>query len=639
MAGIFSFLSGLGSVLGIIFIIILLMLVGFWIWMLVDAIIKRFNNKILWILLIIILGPLGSLLYLIIGRAKIDNATNSIVNTGNITNRIPMPNNNGIPKLNTNVNATIDLKKENFMKGKETLQNEKPIFKIEQPTLINLPETQDIMTLNIKYPLISPYSYAHIHWDQQNTELVYEIKEPQLTERENEILQILEDGIKELINLSFISVKNKETVLIYLEKNIKVLLTELSIDLSMDSYLKIMYYIYRDFVGLNELEPLMNDYFIEDVECNGLNTPVYIVHRKYRNIRTNLIYTEIHKMASFVEKLAQKCGRYVSYAEPVLDGSLPDKSRVNATYSEDITTRGPTFSIRKFTSTPWSPIDLMAKGTVSAEILSYIWMLTEYENSYMVVGGTGSGKTSFINICAFFIPPQARIVTIEDTRELQLEHENWLPSVARSGVGLTNLVGQRYGEVSLFDLLRASFRQRPDYIIVGEVRGKEAFILFQAMASGHPGMATMHAESVSTLIKRLETEPINLSGSLIETLASVIVMSQTRIKGKEVRKVSSVDEIIQVREGLGGEVINNVFKWDPQKDIFNFNPNSKVFSNIATQYGFTKEQVSNEFKIRTLLIKELYKRKITSFKLVQKIIHEYYKSPNTVLSKFGLRKQ
>ena len=187
----------------------------------------------------------------------------------------------------------------------------------------------------------------------------------------------------------------------------------------------------------------------------------------------------------------------------------------------------------------------------------------------------------------------------------------------------------------MFDLLRASFRQRPDYIIVGEVRGKEAFVLFQAFASGHPGMATMHAESVNTLVKRLETSPIDLSPSLIETLAAVVVMSQTKIKGKEVRKVSSIDEIIEVKEN-GSAIINTVFKWDPRTDTFSFNQKSKVFENIATHYGFTNEQVLNEFKIRSRLIREMFKKGIIGFKEVQSIVHEYYKAPESVLKRFGI---
>src|SRR3989338_8758283 len=273
------------------------------------------------------------------------------------------------------------------------VQVEKPIFKLEANEGIpNLPESKDPTQLNVRYPLIPPYAFAHVHWDAANTELVYEIEEPVLTAKEQEVLITLEEGIKELINLSFISVNNKEIVMLYLEKNIRILLTELAIDLTLDSYLKIMYYIYRDFVGLNELEPLMNDYFIEDIECNGLNSPVYVVHRKYRNIKTSLVYKDIHGLASFVEKLAQKCGKYVSYAEPLLDGSMPDGSRLNATYSTDVSSKGPTYTLRKFTKEPWSPLQLVQKGTVTAEILAYLWMLIEYENSFMVVGGTGTGK-------------------------------------------------------------------------------------------------------------------------------------------------------------------------------------------------------------------------------------------------------
>lgn len=520
-------------------------------------------------------------------------------------------------------------------------EEEKPIFQIDTSNAIpSLPDIKDVTQIDIRYPLIPPYTFAHVHWDAPNTELVYDIEEPILNAEEKENLIVLEDGIRELINLSYISVKDKNTILIYLEKNVKILLTELSISLNMDSYLKIMYYIYRDFVGLNELEPIMNDYYVEDVECNGLTSPIYIVHRKYSNIRTNLIYREMHALASFVEKLAQKAGKYVSYAEPLLDGTLPDGSRVNGTYSTDVSSKGPTYTIRKFTKEPWSPVQLMVKGTVSAEILAYVWMCIEYENSFMVVGGTGSGKTSFLNAVAFFIPPQSRIVSIEDTRELSLEHENWLPSVSRAGVGLTNILGQRYGEVSLFDLLKESFRQRPDYIIVGEVRGAEAYILFQGMASGHPSMGTMHAESVETMVRRLETPPINLSGSLIMAIAAVFVQAQTKVKGKEVRRMQSVDEVIDVKEkDQGGAVVsNNIFKWDPKTDTFMFNPNSHVFETIAIHYGFTKEQVLNEFRLRASLMKELNKKGIVGFKEVQKIIHEYYKEPATILKRFALIK-
>ena len=397
-----------------------------------------------------------------------------------------------------------------------------------------------------------------------------------------------------------------------------------------------MYFLYRDFIGLNEIEPLMNDYFIEDIECNGGKTPLYIVHRKYRHIRTNIVFPDNKKLMSFVEKLAQKCSKYVSYASPLLDGALPDGSRVNATYTTDISSRGPTFTIRKFTSEPWTPIKLMDFGTVSPEVLAYLWLLVEYESNMMVIGGTGSGKTSFLNSIAFFIPPAARIVSIEDTKELNLLHENWLPSVARAGVGLATITGERHGEVSLFDLLRESFRQRPDYVIVGEIRGKEAFVLFQGAASGHPCLSTMHAESVDTMIKRLETPPISLSPALVETLNVVCVMIQTKVQGRPVRRLKEVVEIVSVpREGK--VVLNTPFVRDPSRDIHFYKTDSRMLDKLSKEHGIAKETLYAEWQRRINLLMAMYRNRIFGFKEVHEIINKYYKTPREILRRFGIR--
>ncbi len=501
------------------------------------------------------------------------------------------------------------------------------------PDIIVLPEVHDKTQLNILYPLIPPYAYAHIYWDPENNELRYEIQEPQLDENEARILEVVERGIEELINISFINVKRSDVVIAYLEKNIAVLLAELGIKVSEESFLKLMYYIYRNFVGLNEIEALMKDYFIEDIECNGVNTPIYIVHRKYRNIKTNIIYKDPQQLTSFVEKLAQKCGKYISYAHPILDGRLPDKSRVNATYTQDISTRGPTFTIRKFTTEPYSPIKLMQLKTASPEMLAYLWLIIEHEASFLVIGGTGSGKTSMLNSLAFFIPPESRIVSIEDTHELNLLHENWLPSVAReaTGVGAEGNVG----EVDLFVLLKESFRQRPDFVIVGEIRGKEAYVLFQGAASGHAVACTMHAEDVDTMIRRLETEPINLSGSLLETIDVVCIMGQVRVGGEEVRRIKSVVEIVSVSDS--GEAITNApFVWDPRTDSFFFKKESVMFNKLVQEFGLSPDYLQQEFFRRTRLFIELYKRDITDYREVQKIINAYFKTPEEVISRFNL---
>jgi archaeal flagellar protein FlaI len=509
-------------------------------------------------------------------------------------------------------------------------------FKIDIPGAIPAFPDVEKQKMDFTYPLLPPYASAHIFWDPEAKELMYEVDEPRLDNEEVRTLSILEDGIKELINISYLGISEKDSIIEYLEKNIKVLLNELRIKLSQESYLKIMYYIYRDFVGLGKIEPLMHDYFIEDVECNGTGYPIYIVHRKYRNLKTNIIFKEVKQLSSFVEKLAERSGQYISYATPLLDGALPDGSRVNATFTEDISSRGPTFTIRKFTKNPWSPIHLMGFGTISPEVLAYLWMMIEYEKNIMLIGGTASGKTTLLNALTFFIPPPARIVSIEDTRELNLEHSNWLPSVAREGVGLANLVGQKYGEVSLFNLLKESFRQNPDYVIVGEIRGKEAYVLFQGMASGHPSFGTMHANSVDTMIKRLETEPINLSPSLVETMDVVLVMSSARVGGKQVRRLKEIVEVISIDDKKGNQ-LNKPFVWNPAQDSFDYRSESYILKNLVFQQGISEVELMSEWKNRTLLLNELYREKIIDFHVVQGIINEYYKDPKKVMSRFKIR--
>lgn len=1016
------------------------------------------------------------------------------------------------------------------------------------PAIPALPKMDDKKKVNVRYMLIPPFASAHIHWDEKIHELVYDIEEPILNEHEKAVLAKLEGAMLELININVAVEKTLEATTAYLDKTARLLIDELNIGLAPDSYNRLFYYLYRDFVGLNEIEPMMRDYFIEDVECNGVDSPVYIIHRIYRNLRTNLTYRDVEKLASFVEKLAQRCGRYISYAQPLLDGALPDgsidyrepviirkngivkvdtiggiidsyykegqsdapvyvddievvsfdkhyklgwkkadyvyrhktteplfklnlefgrhialtgnhsvfvlrkegvtaertdtllegdyvvlpshiprinntikeinlaealarssmskmlllkdvphrvyaekrkeimeyyaknyaygyqayyanksksnlplalylllsekelrncfigtisnhkiptflpitkelmqflglyvaegwtydnhsygvyfslnkneseliemiqhaarvcfrlnahaeppqyngikvkvnsmllwlvmkevlgvtkgakqkrvpelifnvekelqqefihawhagdysttmsemlaqdiaylalfnediaafykaspkttfikgreihndgafysnfyardvehpfpsmipmelfnplntaghrlqnkrierarllqllngpryrrfedlstatkkfnlewskrgfiegnslsgkgkelvrelgvvkklavsdfcfariksikrvpsttphvydfsvagdenfvagiggicchNSRINASYTKDVTSHGPTFTCRKFTKTPWTPTQMIALNTISPEMLAYFWMLLQYRMSVLIAGGTGSGKTTLLNALAFFIPPEARVVSIEDTRELNLPRENWLPAVARPSIGIGKV-----GEVDLFALLRSSFRQMPDYLIVGEVRGKEAFVLFQGMASGHASLSTMHADSVDTLIRRLQTPPIELSPTLVNTLDCVAVMAHAVVNQHETRRLREVVEIVSVNKD-GTALVNTPFVWNPEKDVFFFKKQSKAFEKISARHGVQAESLQKEFAIRTKLLYELYKRKVFDFDEIGKIINEYYKNPVDVLVKYGVR--
>ncbi len=485
---------------------------------------------------------------------------------------------------------------------------------------------EDKTKINVRYGLLPPFSYAHIFWDEKKQEVSYELEEPKLTEEEKAILIRLEKSIREMINFADnIERDSQDNLMNLMKRSMK----DLNIPIVESSLNKIFYYVYRDFIGLNEIEPLMHDYFIEDIECNGLNQPVYIVHRVFRNLKTSLIFDDIEKLANFVEKMAQKCERYVSYAEPILDGSLPDGSRVNATYTKDISSKGPTFTIRKFTKIPWTPINLIKMGSVSPEMLAYLWILMQYKLNVLVAGGTGSGKTTLLNAVAFFIPPEARVVSIEDTRELNLPRDNWLPSVVRGGVS------SGVGEVDMFSLLKASFRQIPDYVIVGEVRGKEASVLFQGMASGHSSLGTIHADSLEAVIRRLETPPIELSPSLVNELDAIVIMTHARIGTKETRKLKEIVEVVNVNPD--GTARSNIpLIWDPSKDKFYFKKDMTVFKKIEKRSGISFENLLIEFENRTKLLNELAKRNIVDVESVQKIVVNYLRNSKEVLDRFGL---
>lgn len=485
--------------------------------------------------------------------------------------------------------------------------------------------------VNVRYCLIEPFAFAHIYWDAKINELVYEIEEPELDEQEKKYKEELISAMKDMINYEEIVERSIDNLLEYIDRMFKLLAVEFGMDISYDGYRKIFYYLARDFIGFNEIEPLLKDYYVEDIECNGVNAKIYLVHRVYKNMQTNIKFTDLEKLTSFTEKLAQRAGKYISYANPILDGSLPDGSRVNATYTTDITSRGPTFTIRKFTKVPWTPPQLLEFKTMSPEMLAYIWLLIEHKMNILIAGGTASGKTTLLNAIAFFIKPEDRVVSIEDTRELNLPRENWMPSVAREATGI-----KETGEVTLFELLKASFRQRPDYVIVGEVRGKEAFVLFQGMASGHSSISTLHADSVDTVIKRLETPPISLSPTLLNVLDCVCIMTHAIVHKTETRKLREIVEIVNVTSD-GTALTNTPFVWNARDDSFYFKKESKIFEKISNRYGISEKELETEFRKRAQILYRMQQSKMFDFYKVQKIINEYYKEPARIMKQFGIQ--
>jgi len=505
----------------------------------------------------------------------------------------------------------------------------------EAPKLVILPPMDDASKLDVSYALIDPYAVARILWDDSSQQLMYYVLEPELKKEELELLEVIKESLIEVIDVELSTIKNLEEGTKYLKDKTDMILSEYGLSLSHETYANFMYYVFRDFLGMNEIEPLLHDPYIEDIECDGTGIPLYIIHKKYGTLRTNLLFSKEETLKKFVVKLAQKSNRYVSYAEPILDGTLPDGSRVNATFSADISTRGPTFSIRKFTKEPLTPVDLIKSNTGNAELFAYLWLAMEHGASVMVIGGTATGKTTILNAISMFIPPADRIISIEDTRELNIPHENWIPGLSRMGFGPPDNTGKKYGEVDLFDLLRESFRQTPDYVIVGEVRGAEAYVLFQGMASGHPCLGTMHASSTEAMIRRLESPPMNLSPSLVNSLDIVVTMVHAKGVDKSARRIQ---ELVEIRVDKNNRELSRVFSWDPYTDTYGYLSGDRVpraIRKLGRSHGILDNQLAEEWSKRTEVLEWIATKNIRQFTEFGKIIYSYYKSPQKILEMMG----
>jgi flagellar protein FlaI len=504
---------------------------------------------------------------------------------------------------------------------------ELPGFYIKKVGIIKeLPSITQPKELDITYPVLEPFSYVRVKWDDTQRMLIYNVIEPELSEEERKILEKISKTLIELVEVGFEEIKEESKAIEYIRQNVDKIIKDLGIKLSANSYLKIMYYIYRNFIGYNEIHVILNDPYIEDISCDGVGIPVYVIHRKYGSLKTNVVFKDGETLRKFIAKLATRCGRYVSYAEPILDATLPDGSRVAATIASDVATKGGTFTIRKFTEKPFSPIEQIELKTANEEILAYIWYLLEHRASLLVVGGTATGKTSFLNSICMFIKPEAKIVSIEDTRELRLTHEHWVPGLARPGFGIPLPTGEKYGSVTLFDLLKEAFRQNPDYVIVGEVRGQEAYVLFQGIASGHASLSTLHAGSAGDVVKRLISPPIELPPLLLEGLDAIIVMTFAKEKGGSSRRVKEIEEVVGVDEKGNVKTIC-VYRWDAATDTFEKVNESFRLKKIANYRGISYENVLEEIEKRKKFLIWLRKEGIKDYIEFTKHIREFYKNP------------
>ncbi|MDH7508967.1 MAG: type II/IV secretion system ATPase subunit [Methanomassiliicoccales archaeon] len=489
----------------------------------------------------------------------------------------------------------------------------------------------NIETVEI-YPVVEPYTYVRVTFDKRTNEYLLEAIEPKLNEKESRLLDLIKDTLGRTLSYEwdkFTELDKEE----YLAESVESYIKTRGIKIDSIAKRKIRYYISRDFVGYGPIDPFIRDENVEDISCDGVGIPIFLFHRKYESIKTTLKFDNEEFLNSYVVGLGQRCGKQISVSTPILDGTTPEGHRVQATYSNEVTTRGSTFTIRRFKEKPFTPVELIKYGTASPEMVAYFWLGVENGESAIIAGGTASGKTSTLNAIALFIPPGAKIVTMEDTREINLPHENWVPGTTRSGVGERGPDGKAPGEIDMYDLVRASLRQRPNYIIVGEVRGKETYIMFQAMATGHTTYSTMHADSVKSMVNRLENPPINCPRILLTALRNVIIQTHARVGTDLVRRIKQVIEIVGFEPETNELITNTVYEWDQATDKFVFKGHSFLFDKIMEMKNLTHEEMVEEFNRRVDIIKYMVMKDITDHRKIWSLINAYYKDPEATIKR------
>ncbi len=532
------------------------------------------------------------------------------------------------------INAALDsLKKRYFSRllgGRGVKVLAPRVSGVEETTLGKVTTIPKIVKKNLReievLPILKNYSYVRILHDNLANEYFYEVIEPKLLEEEEELLEVLKEILVE--SLELLEDATKEAKEQYLRRIVEGLLRELGVQLHPVSKERVMYYVLRDFIRYGPIDVTMIDTQVEDISCDGVKVPFYIYHRKYGSIPSNLRFDTSQELDSFVVWLAQRCGKHISVAQPMLDATVPDGSRLQATLGMHVTKRGSSFTIRRFRENPFTPLDLVRFKTMSPEMMAYLWLAIENGQSMLICGGTASGKTTTLNAILLFIPPQMKIVSIEDTRELNLPHENWVPLLTRAGFGGKSVAtGKAAGEIDLFDLLTAALRQRPQYLMVGEVRGPEAFVVFQAMATGKSAYTTFHADDVQAMVHRLENDPINLPRALVAALDIVLLQAQVKVGTDMTRRVKALIEVVGTDPESNELITNSAYTWNPADDTFNYSGHSYVYEKVSLARNWTQKRMEQEIKRRLDIFDYMKKIGVQNYKDVARIVSSYYKDP------------
>ena len=389
---------------------------------------------------------------------------------------------------------------------------------------------------------------------------------------------------------------------------------------------KLLYYLRRDFIGYERIDGIKHDINVEDISCDGYNSPVFVYHSDYEQIITNVLHEET-ELDDFVVKLAQRSGKGISKRRPQVDATLPDGSRAQLTLGREVSDHGTNYTIRQFKDVPFTPIDLVNWNTFSLEEMAFLWLCIENHKSLIFAGGTASGKTTSLNAVSLFIPSNSKIVSIEDTREVELPQRNWIASVTRPSFS-----DDDKGDVDEFDLLEAALRQRPDYIVMGEIRGEEGRTLFQVMSTGHTTYTTFHADSVGEVLKRFTTDPINVSKTMFSALDLVSIQTSTRVQGNKVRRNKSLTEINHYDAENDEINVQDVYQWQAETDEFLQMGASNTLEEIRFDRGWTEETLQHELFVRQVVLAYLIERGLNTYTQVAATLQAFINDSETILT-------
>ncbi len=523
-----------------------------------------------------------------------------------------------IPKLSFIERITQRFKREKMVLEDYDLEKHGPLVDLSLPENFLYDEIE-VYEVNV------PYAYVRVVYNPDTHSYLYQTLEPKLSEGEKQLFAELKMRLGENLDVNLTQLE-KSGAKKYLREKVTDILWDYQIKIDTISFTKIMYFLFTEFMGYGIIDPLMHDPNLEDVSCDGPHSSLFVYHRKYDSIEADIKFDDESKLDGFVTRIAQICGRHISIADPLLDATMPDGSRIQLTLGREVTTRGSSFTIRKFKESPLTPPDLIDFHTYSTSIAAYMWLAAENNKNLIFAGGTASGKTTSMNAIALFIPPETKIVSIEDTRELNLPHPNWIAGVTRE-----TFTGGEAGSIDMYDLLRAALRQRPEYLLVGEVRGEEAYVLFQAMSTGHTTFSTMHADSVQSVVHRLENPPINVPRIMLQALDIVIIQVQVRVGEERVRRAKSITEIVGVDARTGELLTNEVFTWNASKDEFFYSGRSYVLESIMQNMGWNDERLQDELKRRQEILEWARMKNVKHYEDVAKIVVTYYREPETLM--------